>query len=134
MTRHLAIAVLVLHLLTPAAVWAQDKVKNPLDYSLKQYALFLGAALLGGLVSWYSKVRAGVIPAASINHLVGELCTSAFAGLVCFWICEWSGFPQLLTAALTGIMGHMGTRGITLLEDWAARKFGPVEPVNRAGP
>jgi hypothetical protein len=128
--RHLVIAVLVLHMLMPAAAWAQDKAKNPLDYSLKQYALFLGIALLGGCVSWYSKVRAGTIPATSINHLVGELCTSAFAGLVCFWICEWSGFPQLLTAALTGIMGHMGTRGVTMLEDWATRKFGasPDEP------
>lgn len=125
MARFLATVALVLHLLAPMAAWAQDKAKNPLDYSLKQYALFLGAALLGGFVSWYSKVRSGAIPALSINHLVGELCTSAFAGLMCFWICEWSGFPPLLTAALTGVMGHMGTRGISVLEEWASRKFGP---------
>jgi hypothetical protein len=126
--RYLASAVLVAHLVLPASVWAQDRAKNPLDYSLKQYALFLGAALLGGFVSWYSKVRSGAIPALSINHLVGELCTSAFAGLLCFWICEWSGFPQLLTAALTGVMGHMGTRGISMLEEWAAQKFGANKP------
>jgi hypothetical protein len=118
---------LVLHLLAPMAAWAQDKTKNPLDYSLKQYAMFLGAAVLGGFVSWYSKVRSGVLPATSINHLVGELCTSAFAGLLCFWICEWSGFPQLLTAALTGVMGHMGTRGVTMLEDWATQKLGATK-------
>lgn len=128
MNRQLASLVLALYLAAPYAAWAQDKAKNPLDYSLKQYALFLGAAILGGFVSWYSKVRSGAIPALSINHLVGELCTSAFAGLLCFWICEWSGFPQLLTAALTGVMGHMGTRGISLLEEWAARKFGPTAP------
>lgn len=125
MGRLLVTLVLVLHLLTPLAVWAQDKGKNPLDYSLKQYALVLGVALLGGFVSWYGKVRSGALAATSINHLIGELCASAFAGLVCFWVCEWSGFPQLLTAALTGIMGHMGTRGITLLEEWATSKFGP---------
>lgn len=127
MKRLLVTLVLALHLLAPAAMWAQDKAKNPLDYSLKQYALFLGAALLGGFVNWFSKVRSGVLPATSINHLVGELSTSAFAGLLCFWICEWSGFPQLLTAALTGIMGHMGTRGLSLLEDWATRKFGEAK-------
>lgn len=125
MNRLLVTLVLALHLAAPLAVWAQDKAKNPLDYSLKQYALFLGVALLGGFVSWYSKVRQGVLPATSINHLVGELCTSAFAGLVTFWICEWSSFPPLLTAALTGIMGHMGTRGVSMLEEWATRKFGP---------
>lgn len=127
MSRHLVTLLIAMHMLAPLSAWAQDKAKNPLDYSLKQYAMFLGAALLGGFVSWYSKVRSGAIPALSINHLVGELCTSAFAGLLCFWICEWSGFPQLLTAALTGIMGHMGTRGITMLEDWAAHKFGPAK-------
>jgi hypothetical protein len=121
-------AVLALHMLSPVAAWAQDKAKNPLDYSLKQYALFLGIALLGGVVSWYSKVRSGAIPAVSINHLIGELSSSAFAGLLCFWICEWSGFPQLLTAALTGIMGHMGTRGVTLFEEWAARRWGQDAP------
>jgi len=125
MKANLAALILALHLLIPAAAWAQDKGKSPLDYSLKQYALVLGAALLGGFVSWYSKVRNGALPAMSINHLVGELCTSAFAGLLCFWVCEWSGFPQLLTAALTGVMGHMGTRGISLFEEWATRKFGP---------
>ena len=127
MSRVIVTFVLVLHLLAPAAAWAQDKAKNPLDYSLKQYAMFLGAAILGGFVSWYSKVRSGVLPATSINHLVGELCTSAFAGLLCFWICEWSGFPQLLTAALTGVMGDMGTRGVTMVEDWATRRFGDVK-------
>jgi hypothetical protein len=126
--RSLAAVVIALHLLVPAAAWAQDKVKNPLDYSLKQYSLFLGIALLGGFVSWYSKVRSGLIPWTSLNHLVGELCTSAFAGLLCFWICEWSGFPPLLTGALTGIMGHMGTRGITVLEEWATKRFSASDP------
>lgn len=127
MKRLLVALALALHLVVPATVWAQEKGKSPLDYSLKQYGFFLGAALLGGIVSWYSKVRAGLLPAVSINALVGELCTSAFAGLMCFWICEWSGFPQLLTAALTGIMGHMGTRGIAMLEEWAKQKLGGRE-------
>jgi hypothetical protein len=123
MKHYLAALVVAFHLLAPAAAWAQDKAKSPLDYSLKQYALFLGIALLGGFVSWLNKVRAGVISAASINHLVGELCTSAFAGLLCFWVCEYYGVPPLVTGTLTGIFGHMGTRSLTLLEEWAAKKF-----------
>lgn len=127
--RHIIISfVLAFHLLMPIAVLAQEKAKGPLDYGLKIYSLFLGAALLGGVVSWFNKVRSGLLPAWSINHLVGELCTSAFAGLLCFWFCEWAGFPQLLTAVLTGVMGHMGTRGITLLEEWAAHRFGAEVP------
>lgn len=113
---------LCLHLLIPAAVWAQVKLKDPLDYSLRTYGLMLGVALLGGFVSWYAKVRKGDLPAWSLNHLVGELATSALAGLLCFWLCEWAGFQPLLTAALTGIAGHAGTRAIAAFEEWAAKR------------
>lgn len=115
--------ILCLHLLAPVAAWAQVPAKGPLDYSLKQYGFILGVALLGGLVSWGAKVRKGELPSWSINHLVGELATSALAGLLCFWICEWAGLAPLLTAALTGIFGHMGTRALTLLEEWGKARF-----------
>lgn len=127
MTRLLITIVLCLHLLLPAAVWAQTVARSPLDYSIKQYGLVLGFALLGGLVSWYHKVRSGVLPGWSINHLIGELCTSAFAGVLVFFVCEYMGLPPLLTAAATGIAGHMGTRGITMLEGFMAKKFGVEE-------
>ncbi len=110
------------HLLIPIAVWAQVKLKDPLDYSLRTYGLMLGVALLGGFVSWYTKVRKGELPPWSLNHLVGELATSALAGLLCFWMCEWAGFQPLLTAALTGIAGHAGTRSISAFEEWAAKR------------
>lgn len=125
MIRALLSILLCLHLLLPAAAWAQAAVvRNPLDYSLKQYGLVLGFALLGGLVGWYNKVRAGILPGWSINHLIGELCTSAFAGLITFWLCEWAAFPPLLTASLTGVMGHMGTRGVSMLEEFASKRMG----------
>ena len=120
--RHLFTALLCLHLLMPAAAWAQGKLKDPLDYSLKTYGLILGVALLGGFVSWYAKVRSGALPGWSVSHLVGELATSALAGLLCFWLCEWAGFDRLLSAALTGIAGHAGTRAIALFEEAMAKR------------
>lgn len=130
--RLITIFLLCLHLLAPIATWAQEvnRTKSPLDYSLKQYGLILGIALLGGLVSWGAKVRKGELPSWSINHLVGELATSALAGLLCFWICEWAGAAPLLTAALTGIVGHMGTKGMTMLEEWGQRRFPGATPPN----
>lgn len=93
--------------------------KDPLDYPLSQYAFLLGVALLGGLVSWWAKVRKGEASPWSLSTLIGELCTSAFAGLLAFWLCEWSGSPPLLTAAMVGIAGHMGARAIAGFEQWA---------------
>lgn len=102
--------------------------KHPLDYPLRQYAALLGVALLGGLVSFYGKVRAGRIEAWNVMHLVGELTTSAFAGLLCFWLAESAGLPQLVTICLVGVAGHMGARAIALFENWAQRRFDGNSP------
>jgi hypothetical protein len=98
--------------------------KHPLDYSLREYAFLLSLALLGGFVAFYSKVRAGTVQAWNITHLIGELTTSAFAGLLAFWICEEFRVSPLLTASLVGISGHMGARAITAFEQLAARRWG----------
>ena len=114
---------------TPFAADAAATVeKDPLNYSLGQYGAMLSIALLGGLVSWIGKVRRGDVGAWNIMQLVGELATSAFAGLLCFWICEAFGTPSLVTISLVGISGHMGTRAIVIFERWAARKYGLQVP------
>lgn len=98
--------------------------RDPLDIPLRQYGLVLGAALLGGLVSWVNRVRSGQTAAANLMSLVGELCTSAFSGLIAFWLCEASGLSPLMTATAAGIAGHMGTRAILLLERELQRRAG----------
>lgn len=107
-----------------AASSAADSIKDPLAYPMSQYLAMLGAALLGGFVSWYAKVRRGELAGWNVMHLVGELATSAFAGLLCFWLCESAGTPQLVTISLVGISGHMGTRAISAFEQFAQRKWG----------
>ncbi|WP_236640481.1 phage holin family protein, partial [Tepidimonas charontis] len=61
---------------------------------------------------------------ANLFELIGELATSAFAGLITFWLCEAAQFKPLITAALVGISGHMGSRAIFQLERWAQARFG----------
>jgi CHASE2 domain-containing sensor protein len=103
---------------------AQAAEKHPLDYSLREYGFLLAVALLGGLVSWAQRVRAGAVQAWNIMGLIGELATSAFAGLLVFWLCAYYDVPPPLTAALVGIAGHMGVRAIVMLEHLAERKLG----------
>lgn len=119
--------------LMPIVAWAQTK--GPLDYSLTQYGFTLAVALLGGLVSWIHKVRKGEAQAWNLHQLVGELCTSSFAGLLAFWLCEGMGIPAIFGAALIGISGHMGTRAISAFETYALRRWGasPDQPPPRPG-
>lgn len=124
MSRLIITLIICLHLLAPLAAQAQDALKAPFNYSLRDYGFILAIAILGGLVSWFAKVRRKEVPAWGVHQLIGELATSAFAGLLAFWICEWANFPQLLTLSLVGISGHMGTLAIQNFERFAARKFG----------
>lgn len=111
-----------------SAASAAEQAKDPLNYPLRQYGLVLAVALLGGVVSWAHKVRSGAAQAWNLMQLVGELCTSALAGLLAFWLCEWQGFNPLLTASLVGIAGHMGTRAIAAAEAVAQRRWGVSGP------
>lgn len=123
MRNHLVSLALALFLaIQSLPAWAQDR--DPLDYPLRQYAFLLAIALLGGLVSFYNRVRSGAAQAWNVMHLVGELATAGFAGLLAFWMCAYAGTPHLVTAALVGVAGHMGTRAITAFEEWAAQRFG----------
>lgn len=118
------------------AAHAQDTVKDPLNYPLKQYGLILGVSLLGGLVAWGDKVRRGHLRAWNLMALVGELATASLAGLLCFWACEWAGFAPNLTASLTGLSGYMGTRALALAEKRVAQKYLPsgVVPLDSGDP
>lgn len=107
---------LCMNLLLPLAVQAQTVLKTPLSYSLQEYGIVLGTALLGGLANWWIKVRRGELLVWSISAMIGELCVSAFAGLTAFWLCEWWGVQPLMTAAVVGMSGHAGARGINWLE------------------
>jgi hypothetical protein len=123
--------ILCIHLMAPLAAHAQTVIKTPISYSLQEYGFVLATALLGGLASWYMKVRKGELLAWNLSALIGELCVSAFAGLLAFWVCEALGVQPLVTAAVIGVSGHAGARGIAWLESlgqkFVEKKLG-IEP------
>ncbi len=112
---------LCLQLMLPMAAHAQAALKTPLNYSREQYGVMLGLSLLGGLASWWIKVRKGELMAWNIAALVGELCISAFAGIMTFFICEYLKLDPMLTPAIVGMAGHAGAKGINWLENIGKR-------------
>jgi hypothetical protein len=91
------------------------KETTPTDFSLITYLWVWGLAIMGGIVSYHQKVRRGNAK-YSIAEFLGEVVTSAFAGVLTFYLCQASGIGQLLTAALVGVSGHMGSRALAILE------------------
>jgi hypothetical protein len=111
-------------------VVSRAETKDPLSYPAKQYVFVLGVAMVGGLVSFYARVRKGEVMALNVTQMVGELATSAFAGILCFWLCELANAPPLLAASLVGVAGHMGTRAIATFESFAMRRWAPGSPTS----
>jgi hypothetical protein len=118
---HILALVIALHLMLPGIANAQQSIKSPLSYSLREYGVILGIALLGGFARWYGAVRRGDAGMLSLTSLVGELAVSAFAGLLTFWACESAGLSPLITAAGAGLAGHAGGSGIAWIERLAKR-------------
>lgn len=72
-------------------------------------------AVWGGTASYISRIKKSQAT-FSLMELIGEWTISAFAGVITAYICYELQFSFYLTAALAGIAGHMGGRGIALLE------------------
>jgi len=70
------------------------------------------------------KMREGRVRAINVAELVGELATSAFAGILTFWACEATGVPPLWSAVCVGISGHFGTRTVFLMEQMLITRLG----------
>jgi len=97
--------------------------KDPSSYSWLAYAWVIGLSIWGGFVSYLRKVNTGKLHKWSITELVGEIVTSALMGVITFWICEWATVPPLLSAAFIAVSGHMGSRGLFLLENYMRKRL-----------
>lgn len=107
--------------------------KDPLNYSLLTYAWVVLLSMWGGAVSFLQKRKAGIARPFNFAEFIGEIATSGFAGVLTFLICEASQVSPLLTAAFVGISGHMGSRSILYLEQWAESKLGKPADCNGCG-
>jgi len=114
-------------LITSAAAQSAGAIKDPFAYGWAAYAWVIAWASAGGIVSFRQKMKRGDVRAFNIAEFVGELVTSAFVGVIAFWLCEYSEVPKLLEAVIISISGHMGTRAIFLFEQYMAKKFGVTE-------
>ncbi len=95
--------------------------KDPMSYEMATWAWVGVLSAWGGISSYVRKLRLGVVTRFSLVEIIGEVVISGFVGVVTFFICETSGIPQLLSAAIIGISAHMGSRAIFVLEQTVDR-------------
>ncbi len=97
--------------------------KDPTSFGWITYLWVIGLSALGGFVSFTRKMKNGSARVWNVVELIGELATSAFAGILTFWLCSAADIQPLLTAAFVGIAGHAGSRALFAFERWAQSRF-----------
>lgn len=112
---------------TFAGIAAAAGERNPFDYSFLTYLWVMSLSAFGGIVNFSRKLRERRASPFRLTEFIGELVTSAFAGLLTFWLCESQGLNPLISAVMIAISGHMGSRAIFKLERWLERRQIPGE-------
>ena len=98
--------------------------KDPTTYSMLTYAWVLLLSIWGGVVSFIRRVKEGTAQPHNLMELWGGIVTSAFAGIVTFYLCEFAGISGVLAAVMVAIAGHMGTRAIYQIERIVQKRVG----------
>lgn len=98
--------------------------KDPSNYSWLTYLFIVSFASLGGFVNLLQRYKLAKDRRFSILEVVGEFATSAFSGLLVYYICAHFNIDENLTAAGAGMAGHMGSRLIYMLEHILKDKLG----------
>jgi hypothetical protein len=93
--------------------------KDPFGYPLGTYLWVFGVALIGGAVKYLNHSSK-----FSFYILFRDLVTACFAGLLTFWLCEWTNINGPLSAVLISIAGLMGTRALREIENLYRLRMG----------
>lgn len=97
--------------------------KDPFGYPLGTYLWVFGLALIGGAVKYLNQSSK-----FSFYGLVRDLVTACFAGLMTFWVCEWTNINGPLSAVFISMAGLMGTRALRQIETLYRLRMGlPAE-------
>ncbi len=84
--------------------------KDPTTWTLGTWILVIGISMLGGLSSWYRRVKLGHTRVFNLVEFVGEAATSGLMGFVGFSLAV-SYFDDMAIAAVSGGMcAHFSTR------------------------
>lgn len=100
--------------------------KDPTTWTYATWLLAISAAFGGGFINWYSKVRAGHTRSVNVVELIGEMVVSGIVGLGAYMTADGFSLPPSFCAVAAGVGGHMGTRLLFLVEQWATKKMEEV--------
>lgn len=92
-----------------------DLIDKLSEYGVLGYIWLLIISIWGGSVRYIADIKNGKVP--TFIGWFFEAVVSGFVGVVTAMICHYYQIDYLLTAALTGIAAHNGTRTLYLIAE-----------------
>jgi CHASE2 domain-containing sensor protein len=84
--------------------------KDPSVWTAFTWCMMIGACFLGGVTSWYKRVKEGHTRAFNIIELIGETCTCCLCGYVGFVAALYFFDDLSVSIAACCISAHFSTR------------------------
>lgn len=101
-----------------------DGSKDPFGYPFLTYLWVVSLSCVGGAVRYLNTATK-----MSWLVLLRDVFTAGFAGLLTFWLCEWTNVRGPLAAVLIATSGLMGTRALKEVENLYRSRLGlPLTP------
>ena len=97
--------------------------KTPENFNWIIYVSVIGLSAIVGFVSFVIRVKARHARSWNIVEMIAEICTSAFASGLIFYLCQWRNLEPLLTAIFSGIAACIGSRSIMFFEQLMESEF-----------
>lgn len=91
-------------------------IKDPANYPCVTYIWVVGLSAWGSIVSFIRRASVDMPWKKKFQLILAEIIISTFAGMITFFLCEYSNLDKMLSAAFIAVSGHMGTRAIILTE------------------
>ena len=73
---------------------------DPTTFPIITYDWVLGLSIMGGFAAFMRKLKDGSARMFNLVEFIGEVVTSAFAGLITFYLCEASHLDRMLSAVV----------------------------------
>lgn len=84
--------------------------KDPTLWSIATWTLMSAMCFLGGISSWYRRVRDGHTRAFNVIEFIGEISISGLMGFTGFVVADWYFDSHGIAAAAGGMSAHFATR------------------------
>ena len=84
--------------------------KDPTTWSTATWLLVSGLSMLGGVSSWYRRVKSGHTRAFNVIEFFGELSISGLMGFVGFVTADNYFQSEGIAGACAGMSAHFATR------------------------